>query len=516
MSRKILLADDSLTIQKVVELTFADTDYEVIAVSSGDELLERLPETQPDIVICDVIMPGRDGYDVCQEIKSSSETLHLPVILLTGTFEPFDRDRALAAGCSEIITKPFEAKKLVETVEQLSTTAGAPPPATPVDEEDDMELDGQVTPPPPIAVPETTIESEAEGELEENDVRHEFDADAVQPEADFFADEAPAFEETAQSIAIEFDPDTQDEESSFALPDVEAPPDTDEAGERPTEDVNTVASDSWVEVPDPTPSEHFAVEQEPEEDIEDPFSSEADEQQPEEKVDEPFAHETDDEDPVQPDGSDVDEPPSDEERPHTMTTPIDVAAVMAQAEAEEEPTADDEDAESIEVDPSDADTQDVTEQAEEAEEAIAAETATESSEIEDPAQTVEIETAINQLEAEEAAESFELEAPEESVAVEPPSNPFDSEAPTDSIEVEAPEESTEIEEPAEPVAAEPPTEPTAVEAASLSDDDIDRIARRLLELAGDRIEHIAWEVIPDMAEIVVRERVRELEADSEQ
>ena len=98
MSRKILLADDSLTIQKVVELTFADTEYEVVAVSSGDELMERIPEVRPDLVICDVIMPGRDGYDVCQEIKSSSEHLHLPVILLTGTFEPFDRDRAIAVG----------------------------------------------------------------------------------------------------------------------------------------------------------------------------------------------------------------------------------------------------------------------------------------------------------------------------------------------------------------------------------------------------------------------------------
>ena len=75
MSRKILLADDSLTIQKVVELTFAETDYEVIAVSSGDELLDRISQTRPNIVICDVIMPGRDGYDVCQEIKSSPNGL---------------------------------------------------------------------------------------------------------------------------------------------------------------------------------------------------------------------------------------------------------------------------------------------------------------------------------------------------------------------------------------------------------------------------------------------------------
>ncbi len=119
MSGTILLADDSLTIQKVVELTFADTDYRVIAVASGDELIDRLGDSQPDLIICDVIMPGRDGYEVCQHIKSSSEWLHLPVILLTGTFEPFDRDRAIAAGCSEIITKPFEARKLVDTVERL-------------------------------------------------------------------------------------------------------------------------------------------------------------------------------------------------------------------------------------------------------------------------------------------------------------------------------------------------------------------------------------------------------------
>ena len=128
MSGTILLADDSLTIQKVVELTFADTNYRVVAVSSGDELLERLGDSRPDLIICDVIMPGKDGYEVCQQIKSSSEWLHLPVILLTGTFEPFDRDRAIAAGCSEIITKPFEARKLVDTVERL---VGGPDIQTP-------------------------------------------------------------------------------------------------------------------------------------------------------------------------------------------------------------------------------------------------------------------------------------------------------------------------------------------------------------------------------------------------
>ena len=81
----ILLADDSLTIQKVVELTFADTEHEVVATSSGDDLLRKLPDVRPDLVICDVIMPGIDGYDVCQRIKSSPGSLHIPVVLLTGT-----------------------------------------------------------------------------------------------------------------------------------------------------------------------------------------------------------------------------------------------------------------------------------------------------------------------------------------------------------------------------------------------------------------------------------------------
>ena len=73
----------------------------MVAVSSGDELLDRIPEVRPDIIISDIMMPGRDGYEVCQEIKSNPDTLHIPVILLSGTFEPLDRERALAVGCSE-------------------------------------------------------------------------------------------------------------------------------------------------------------------------------------------------------------------------------------------------------------------------------------------------------------------------------------------------------------------------------------------------------------------------------
>ncbi len=119
MGGTILLADDSLTIQKVVELTFAETAHRVVAVGGGRELLARLAEVKPDVILCDVVMPDMTGYEVCQSLKSDPARLHIPVVLLTGTFEPFDRDRALASGCDAIITKPFEARELIDTVEQL-------------------------------------------------------------------------------------------------------------------------------------------------------------------------------------------------------------------------------------------------------------------------------------------------------------------------------------------------------------------------------------------------------------
>jgi CheY-like chemotaxis protein len=134
MSGTLLLADDSITIQKVVELTFAETEHKVFTVGSGRDLLQRLPEIKPDVVLCDVVMPDMNGYEVCQILKSDPSTLHIPVVLLTGTFEPFDRDRAQAAGCDAIVTKPFEARELIGVVEDLlaRVQSVAAPPA-PVD-----------------------------------------------------------------------------------------------------------------------------------------------------------------------------------------------------------------------------------------------------------------------------------------------------------------------------------------------------------------------------------------------
>jgi CheY-like chemotaxis protein len=140
MPKKILLADDSITIQKVVELTFSDGDYEVTAVNNGAKAIQKLAEMRPDIILSDIIMPDKNGYEVCEYVKSHPEFRTIPVVLLTGTFEPFDPDRAEKAGCDAVVTKPFESQSLIHKVEELiahalsgSSAPAATPPPPPAD-----------------------------------------------------------------------------------------------------------------------------------------------------------------------------------------------------------------------------------------------------------------------------------------------------------------------------------------------------------------------------------------------
>src|SRR6266851_9458599 len=130
MAKRILLADDSITIQKVVELTFSDGDYEVTAVNNGNKAIQKLSEMRPDIILSDIIMPEKNGYEVCEYVKSHPEYRSIPVILLTGTFEPFDPDRADKAGCDAVVTKPFESQSLIHKVEELINQSHSAPAAT--------------------------------------------------------------------------------------------------------------------------------------------------------------------------------------------------------------------------------------------------------------------------------------------------------------------------------------------------------------------------------------------------
>jgi CheY-like chemotaxis protein len=118
--RKLLLADDSAAIQKVVELTFADEGMQVFSVGNGRLALETLEQVAPDVVLADVFMPELSGVDLCRSIKQNERFARTPVMLLVSSFEPFDEDEARRAGADDIVAKPFQSiRQLVSRVGSL-------------------------------------------------------------------------------------------------------------------------------------------------------------------------------------------------------------------------------------------------------------------------------------------------------------------------------------------------------------------------------------------------------------
>ncbi len=127
--KKVLVADDSVTIQKVIALTFADEPVEIQSVGSGSDALEKIKEWRPDIILADVIMPQVNGYELSKSVKDNEETKDIPVLLLAGTFEAFDEEEARAAGADDFITKPFESGELIEKVNGLLRISAQAPQA---------------------------------------------------------------------------------------------------------------------------------------------------------------------------------------------------------------------------------------------------------------------------------------------------------------------------------------------------------------------------------------------------
>ena len=123
MPHRLLLADDSITIQKVIELTFADEKIDVVAVSDGEQAIARLVSERFDIVLADIGMPVKDGFEVAAFVKGHPTLGHVPVILLTGAFEPVDEARVAAVGAAAVLAKPFEPQVLVSRVRDLLRSA---------------------------------------------------------------------------------------------------------------------------------------------------------------------------------------------------------------------------------------------------------------------------------------------------------------------------------------------------------------------------------------------------------
>jgi CheY-like chemotaxis protein len=116
MARKLLLADDSITIQKVVELVLAEEGFEIKAVNNGEEALAIVGQFRPDIVLADIDMPKMNGYQLCDKIKADPATRAIPVLLLAGAFEPLDEELAKNVGAEDYIIKPFESQELISKI----------------------------------------------------------------------------------------------------------------------------------------------------------------------------------------------------------------------------------------------------------------------------------------------------------------------------------------------------------------------------------------------------------------
>jgi CheY-like chemotaxis protein len=123
VTHKLLLADDSVTIQRVVELTFSGEDVQVVAVGDGEQAIARIPVELPDIVLADIGMPKRSGYDVAAFVKGRSDLSHIPVLLMAGAFEPVDEARAQQVQSNGVLVKPFEPQQVISRVRELIETS---------------------------------------------------------------------------------------------------------------------------------------------------------------------------------------------------------------------------------------------------------------------------------------------------------------------------------------------------------------------------------------------------------
>jgi CheY-like chemotaxis protein len=122
---KILVADDNSNIQKMVGLALKDHGIEVVAVGNGEAAVRKISDVRPDLVLADVFMPVRNGYEVCKYVKEDAALSHIPVILLVGAFDPLDEQEAQRVGADGVLKKPFvPPDPLISMVKSALVRAG--------------------------------------------------------------------------------------------------------------------------------------------------------------------------------------------------------------------------------------------------------------------------------------------------------------------------------------------------------------------------------------------------------
>ena len=441
MAKRILLADDSLTIQKVVELTFSDSEYELVCVPNGQRALDKVAEQAPDLILADVVMPEKNGYEVCEAIKANPATSRIPVVLLSGTFEPFDRDRAERLGCDAIVSKPFDSQQLLRQVEALLSR-----PQDDVAPAHTVAIPVMTNPAPPPAPAEERRPTEGGFSAEDFTGRIRRPA-GVAGGADMFEEEygqadvesaIAAFEKAHPEFAYVEDGAAEaamnpghDEDTATGEPEAPSQPLAEWAQEEAPRPVATT--------PPPVPAP-FWVPREPEPELA-PI---------------PFAHDD--------------------------STNRRRAQAAAPVRADEEATAQ------------------IPLAAE-----FAAINSRETDVRERDRDRITDETPVEERTAEIPIAPAPPAVPEEAAPAPIAASPAE-EAPV-SREIEVLAQTTSIGQLKEMLSSVSRGE------GALSDDEIDRLASRVVERLSEKIvREIAWEVIPDVAEVVIKQRIKELEA----
>jgi CheY-like chemotaxis protein len=486
MAKKILLADDSITIQKVVELTFSDGDYEITAVNNGSKAIQKLQEMRPDIILSDIIMPEKNGYEVCEFVKSNPEYKTIPVILLTGTFEPFDPDRAERAGCDAVVTKPFESQSLIHKVEELIQSAAPAAPAEPEGvppspfDETHSERRPEAAPPQPAAGEDEPFAETPQPSPEE--IFGMSTPEVAPPPADrsgsVFDETNPPGGASQPDVAPLFGQPAQQEEPPAYSGETTAFPkmsfddlqrlqmQEEAAAPEPPAEPEPPAAPQWSAETTAFPKMSFDDLQRMRDEAAPPAASSPEPPAIPEPLEWPTAPP-----PAQADGSFNSEAGS---------APASASGFGFESE---EPKV-------VPFEPPQAPSFTPPEPEPEPEPVYSGET-----------------TAFPKMSFDDLQRMREEMAPPPPPAME--ELPWTS-APEPLISGAA--ESPRDEEPAAPSA------PAAVEApaqAGLSDADVDRIARRVVELMSEKaVRDIAWEVIPDLAQVIVRERIKELETEA--
>lgn len=119
MNRRILIVDDEPNIVTLLEFLMRGSDYEVRVARNGEEALRRAESFRPDLVLLDVMMPQRSGFDVCQKIRENPALRDVKIVMLTAKGRAVEKDRGLDLGANAYVTKPFSTKELMSTVRGL-------------------------------------------------------------------------------------------------------------------------------------------------------------------------------------------------------------------------------------------------------------------------------------------------------------------------------------------------------------------------------------------------------------